>query len=130
PALARLGSGVGRILPAIRTAGAYPLTSRFRTGVTMAMIGLIMFALVVNAAINKNFSSVFLNEDTKGGFDVIDSVNGNNPIGDVNAALKAPGGPDVGRIRAAGEVRIALSTEAQVANRDHKTKNSEGKVDE
>jgi hypothetical protein len=43
PALAQLGSRMGRIVPAMKTAIAYPLTSRFRTGLTIAMIGLIMF---------------------------------------------------------------------------------------
>jgi putative ABC transport system permease protein len=91
------------------------------------MIGLIMFALVVNAAINKNFSSVFLNEDTKGGFDVLVRVNGNNPIPDIHSALGVQGGPNVDQIRAAGEVRVALSTEAEVQNKDRK-KNEDGKV--
>ena len=55
PAVGALGSRFGKIVPAVKTGVAYPLTSRFRTGMTMAMIGLIMFALVMNATINRNF---------------------------------------------------------------------------
>ncbi|MEJ5220930.1 MAG: FtsX-like permease family protein, partial [Tepidiforma sp.] len=79
PALASLGSRFGRIVPALKTAVAYPLTSRFRTGMTMAMIGLIMFSLVMMSTINTNFASLFLNDEAKGGFDVVGSVNENNP---------------------------------------------------
>ena len=71
PFIARIFSRYSRIIPALKTGVAYPLTSRFRTGMTMIMIGLIMFALVMNATINKNFSQIFLSEDTRGGFDVV-----------------------------------------------------------
>ena len=125
PAVGALGSRFGRIVPAVKTGVAYPLTSRFRTGMTMTMIGLIMFALVMNATINKNFSEVFLNKDTKGGFDVILQVNQNNRIDDLRAALAASGGggtakPDVAKIAAVGELRVAYPFEAEVENKDKK----------
>ncbi|MBA4180629.1 MAG: hypothetical protein C0506_08590 [Anaerolinea sp.] len=133
PAVGALGSRFGRIVPAVKTGVAYPLTSRFRTGMTMTMIGLIMFALVMNATINKNFAEVFLNEDTKGGFDVILQVNANNRIEDLRAALASgdSGGtarPDLAKIAAAGELRIAYPFEAEVENRDRKK--SDGEVKE
>lgn len=127
PLVARVGSRYGRIVPAIKTGVAYPLTSRFRTGMTMMMIGLIMFALIVQATLNSNFSALFLNSDTRGGFDVQVLVNGNNRIDDITTAA-ARSGADGNAIRAAGEVRIAYPFEAEVQNKDLKQHN--GKVEE
>jgi putative ABC transport system permease protein len=108
PAVARLGSGMGRILPAIKTAIAYPLTSRFRTGLTIAMIGLIMFVLSMQAAMNSNFEKAFAGDESRGGWDVRALVNANNVTGDFMGALATSDSPvDVERIRAVGEVRVA-----------------------
>jgi len=41
------GRRMGRIFPSIKTAIAYPLASKFRTGMTMAMIALVIFALTM-----------------------------------------------------------------------------------
>ena len=123
PAIARLGSRFGRIVPALKTGVAYPLTSRFRTGMTMAMIGLIMFSLVMMATINTNFAALFLNEDTKGGYDVVNEVNSNNPIDDIVQAI-GDSGADATRIEATGELRTVGLDEAQVENKD-KFKNDE-----
>ena len=117
PAIARLGSRFGRIVPAIKTGVAYPLTSRFRTGMTMLMIGLIMFSLVMMSTINSNFSQLFLNEDSKGGFDAMLLVNPNNPISDLQAQLEAAG-VDTAPITAVGELRVAYASETEIENRD------------
>ena len=117
PAIARLGSRFGRIVPALKTGVAYPLTSRFRTGMTMAMIGLIMFSLVMMATINQNFAALFLNDDTKGGYDEVVNVNSNNRIDDLRGAITAAGG-DVEPIESIGELRVATSVEAEVENKD------------
>lgn len=117
PAIAGLGSRFGRIVPALKTGVAYPLTARFRTGMTMAMIGLIMFSLVMMATINTNFAALFLNEDTKGGYDDVIAVNQNNQIQDLPAAVQAGGG-DFSPVQSFGEVRVASSTEAEVENKD------------
>ncbi len=128
PVVERLGSRFGRIMPAMKTAVAYPLTSRFRTGMTMAMIGLIMFALVVNSTLNSNFERVFLNDDARGGWDVQLLVNPNNPITDLPATISSAG-VDTGPITAIGENRIAYAFEAEVQNRD-RIENSDGEVKE
>lgn len=117
PAIASLGSRFGRVVPALKTGVAYPLTSRFRTGMTMAMIGLIMFSLVMMAAINTNFSALFLNSDTKGGYDAVIDVNPNNQIPDLKAAVENGGG-DFSKVKDFGEVRVADATEAEVGNKD------------
>jgi len=117
PMLAGLGARFGRIVPALKTGVAYPLTSRFRTGMTMAMIGLIMFSLVMMATMNKNFSALFLNEETKGGYQAVIDVNPNNQIADLKSAVEAGGG-NFDSVTAAGEVRVADATEAEVENKD------------
>jgi putative ABC transport system permease protein len=82
---------------------------------TMAMIGLIMFALVMISATNTNFAAIFLNDDTKGGFDVVVYTNPNNPITDIEAAAEQAG-VDTSVIEGTGEVRVAFSFESQVSN--------------
>lgn len=127
PAIARLGSRFGRIVPALKTGVAYPLTSRFRTGMTMAMIGLIMFSLVMMATINRNFAALFLNEDSKGGFDVVVAVNENNRLEGIREGLEAAG-VDTSPIVATGELRVAFAFEAEVENRDGFENGEDGEV--
>ncbi|MDA1010232.1 MAG: FtsX-like permease family protein [Chloroflexi bacterium] len=93
----------GGITPAIRTAIAYPLAAKFRTGMTLAMFTLVMFSLVVMATLNHNFTQLFLGENARGGFDVRVVLNQNNPIEDLDAALTS-GGFDVGSISAGGRM--------------------------
>lgn len=128
PVVEKLGSRFGRIMPAMKTAVAYPLTSRFRTGMTMAMIGLIMFALVVNSTLNSNFERIFLSEESRGGWDVQLMVNPNNPITGLRATV-AGAGVDTAPIAAVGENRIAYGWEAEVENRDG-FENDDGEVKE
>lgn len=126
PAIGALFSRFSRIVPAIKTGVAYPLTSRFRTGMTMLMIGLIMFSLVMMSTINSNFAQLFLNEDSKGGFDNVLAVNPNNPIDDLEATLAASG-VDTSPITGVGELRIAYTSETEIENRDG-FENSDGEV--
>ncbi len=126
PAIGALFSRFSRIVPAIKTGVAYPLTSRFRTGMTMLMIGLIMFSLVMMSTINSNFAQLFLNEDSKGGFDAVLAVNPNNPVTDLEATLEASG-VDTSPITAVGELRIAYASETEIENRDG-FRNSKGEV--
>jgi len=85
----RLGGRLGRILPALRIAVAYPLANKFRTGMTMVMISLVVFAVVVMSIMNTSFNNLFLRDDSRGGWDVVVTENPNNPMGDLKAALEA-----------------------------------------
>ncbi len=90
--LLRGSSGVFRsVTPAVRTAIAYPLASKFRTGMTLAMFGLVMFSLVVMATLNHNFSQLFLGDDATGGFNVTVTGNPTNRISDLAVALREAG---------------------------------------
>lgn len=111
--LARLGGVFGAILPAMKTAVAYPLANKFRTGMTLAMISLVIFALTMMSAMNLNFDRLFLDESARGGWDVVLDENPSNPIDDLPATLRAAGSsvPDTfraaGRVGATGESRVA-----------------------
>ncbi len=87
----RLLSPFSSLLPVVRIAIAYPMHSKFRTGLTIAMFALVLFMLV--------FMSVFVNilnqaiadeELTDGGnFDIEVAVSEANPIPNLRAAIKA-----------------------------------------
>ena len=118
PAVAAVGQRFGRIVPAVKTAVAYPLTSRIRTGMTVMMIGLIMFALIMFSTINENFVAIFLSDDAKGGFDTQVVVNSNNRVDDLVAALDERG-VDTEPIEAAAEVRVAFAFETEIEDPAH-----------
>jgi putative ABC transport system permease protein len=105
----RMGGRLGRILPAVRIAVAYPLANKFRTGMTMIMISLVVFAVVVMSIMNTSFGELFLRDDSRGGWDVVVQENPNNPIGNLEAALEqSPGSKvDISRFTAVGSVLIA-----------------------
>jgi ABC-type lipoprotein release transport system permease subunit len=87
----RLLSPFSSLLPVVRTAIAYPMYSKFRTGLTIAMFALVLFMLV--------FMSVFVNilnqavreeELTNGGdFGIEVTVSEVNPIPDLRAAIRS-----------------------------------------
>ncbi len=105
--LSRVGGRFGRILPAVRTAVAYPLTNKFRTGMTLAMISLIVFALVMMSTMNLNFDRLFLSDEARGGWDVLVQENPNNSLGgDLIAALQAHGSVDTSLFRALGRLSL------------------------
>ncbi|HUS81967.1 MAG TPA: FtsX-like permease family protein [Dehalococcoidia bacterium] len=104
--LALGGQRMGRIFPSIKTAVAYPLASKFRTGMTMAMIALVIFALTMMSIMNGNFDRVFLAEEARGGWDIRVQENPSNPIGDLRQALA---GSDVDPSKFEGVGRIAIA---------------------
>jgi|FLYL01.1.fsa_nt_gi putative ABC transport system permease protein len=105
-ALGRVGGLLGSILPALRTAIAYPMANRFRTGMTLAMISLVIFALTMMSTMNLNYDRLFLNDEARGGWDVQVVENANNPISDLRGALIAAGSPAADEIRASGRVLL------------------------
>ena len=111
--LSRLGGVFGPILPAMKTAVAYPLANKLRTGMTIAMISLVVFALTMMSSMNLNFDRLFLADTARGGWDVIVDENPNNPIDDLPAALAAAGSNAPDGFRAVG--RVSLDTTARVS---------------
>lgn len=97
--------GRGVLSPIIRTAVAYPMASRFRTGMTLAMFSLVIFTLSVVAFISEAFGATF--DDTRrasGGYDVAAGVSLSNPISDVGARIEASPNLDRGEFVAIGGV--------------------------
>lgn len=72
---------IQRITPILKTAIAYPMQNRFRTGMTLAMISLVVFTLAVMAVLVTSQNGIL--EDTprlSGGFDMIVSTNPLTPL--------------------------------------------------
>lgn len=116
--LSRVGGAFGPILPALRTAIAYPMANRFRTGMTLAMISLVVFALTMMSAMNLNYDKLFSADESRGGWDVQVVENPNNPIPSVQQALQENGSPVADDITREGTVEIAGDNSATEVSQD------------
>jgi putative ABC transport system permease protein len=88
------------LAPVLKMSMAYPLRSRFRTGVTLAMFMLVVFTLVVGAITTGSFVGAF--NDVRsygGGFDVRATASPAAPIGDMREALAAAPGVEPAEFR-------------------------------
>ena len=86
-----IGSRTGGQIAAIRLAVSYPAASKSRSGMTIAMFSLIVFSLVMTAAINENFSQAFFGTDANAGWQVRVDVPQTNPIDNFDKTLQASG---------------------------------------
>ncbi len=81
-------SGAGRLRPVMVTAVAYPMSARFRTGLTLAMFALVIFTLIVVSILTEAFGAT---EDNvaiaTGGWDVEGRLNATTPIGNIRQAI-------------------------------------------
>ena len=111
--VSRFGGLFGPILPAMKTAIAYPLTNRFRTGMTLAMISLVVFSLTMMSTMNYNFDKLFMADDARGGWDVIVEENPNNPILELSSRLAAEGSTAANEIRTTGRLSLTPASEAR-----------------
>ena len=79
------------ITPVLRLSIAYPLRSRFRTGITLAMFTLVVFTLVVGSVISGSFIRYFDDVDSfGGGWDIRAGAAAVSPIDDPVRALSRP----------------------------------------
>ncbi len=104
-----------RWLPAVKTAVAYPLASRGRTGMTIAMFSIVVFSLVMVKTINVNFLQLLLSNEATAGWDVKVTANSANPIDDLRARLV---GTDVNlaNIDAFGKVEAISDAKSLIRN--------------
>ncbi len=80
----------GRIRPVLVTAVAYPMSAKFRTGLTLAMFALVIFTLIVMSILTEAFGSTTGDSGTAtGGWDIQAEVNLNGPINDIRSAIDA-----------------------------------------
>jgi putative ABC transport system permease protein len=108
--------------PVLRTAVSYPMQSRFRTGMTLAMFSLVVFTIVTMSFINAAFGSIY--DDTSrlsGGFDIRADAGYTAPIPDMEKALKETRGVDEGDVAAVGGTSN-LPTEAKQRGTDREMK--------
>lgn len=108
--------------PILRAAVSYPLQSRLRTGMTLAMFSLVVFTIVTMSFIVAAFASI--SEDAKhisGGFDVRADVGYLASIYDMEEALKNAKEVNESDVTAVGSVS-GLSVQAKQLGTDRKPK--------
>jgi len=93
-----------RLGPALKMGVAYPLSNRFRTGMTIAMFSLIIFSLTTFSAVNANFAALLTGEDGDGGWDVVTTANEGTQVEDLRGTLQDAGAPVADDINATGSV--------------------------
>jgi putative ABC transport system permease protein len=102
-AVNRVSGRLRRIAPVMRMAAAYPLRSRMRTSMTLAMFTLVVFTLVVGTTISGSFISSFDDIDRySGGFDVRAVSTPLRPITDMESAIRSTEALDRGAVEAIG----------------------------
>ena len=123
--LGALGGALGRIrriAPIVRMSIAYPLKSRFRTGVTLAMFMLVTFTLVVGATTTGSFTNAFNNVRAYGGgFDVHATAPATAPMLDMAAAVHRS--PVLRPLISAVATRSSLPVKARQLGATHTAQN-------
>ena len=91
--LGALNVATGRfrqLRPVLVTAVAYPLSSKFRTGMTLAMFMLVIFTITIMSIMTESFSTQFIETRVAtGGWDIRGRVNPTTPVEDVRARIAA-----------------------------------------
>ncbi len=87
--LTTLTSRIGRLRPVLVTAVAYPMSARFRTGLTLAMFALVIFTMIVMSILTEAFSTTSADDaSVVGGWDISARINPTTPIDDFRAAIE------------------------------------------
>ena len=78
----------GKVRPVLVTAVAYPMSAKFRTGLTLTMFSLVIFTLTVMSVLTSVFGSQFTDAGTVyAGWELNGSLNFNTPIDDIRATI-------------------------------------------
>ena len=95
---------VGQLRPVMVTAVAYPLSTRFRTGLTLAMFSLVTFTVVVMSVIVDSFGNSITSDvdEVTGGWDIEGNLNSNTPVEDMRQAIVDEPELDIGDFEAIG----------------------------
>ena len=87
-ALTFLTARFGQLRPVLVTAVAYPMSSKARTGLTLAMFALVIFALTVMSVLSETFGTQFAETETiTGGWHIEANVNATTPVEDIRRAI-------------------------------------------
>ncbi len=83
----------GSLRPVVKMAIAYPMSARFRTGLTLAMFSLVIFTMMIFAILTNLGNAIEDEPDlVSGGFDIRSSIDLELPIDDVNEVIANSGG--------------------------------------
>lgn len=110
------GKAFSRWVPAVKMAVAYPLASKTKTGMTLAMFALIIFSLVVMGTINANFTNLFTSEEATGGWDVAVETSPANPVANLRDAVGSEA--DLSAVTAVGRVQAIAFGNNQIRRSD------------
>ena len=78
----------GKLRPVLVTAVAYPMSNKFRTGLTLAMFALVIFTLTVMSILSETFGTQFAETETiTGGWHIDARVNPRTPIEDIRRGI-------------------------------------------
>ena len=81
-------SRFGKLRPVIVTAVAYPMSNKFRTGLTLAMFSLVIFSLTVMSILSEIFGTQFADAETvTGGWHIEARVNAKTPMQDIRRSI-------------------------------------------
>ena len=87
-ALTFTAAPIGKLRPVLVTAVAYPMSAKFRTGLTLAMFALVIFTLMVMSVLTETFGTQFSDPETvTGGWDIEGAVNATTPIQDIRTSI-------------------------------------------
>lgn len=121
--ISRVLGGVGALTPVLKTAIAYPLNARFRTGMAMVMFAMIIATVVIMAlVIQATQTLIVMDEKESAGFEISTSntlLSIFNPLTDLEAQLPSltpdyPGLANVAVVGAVGEIEVQARTDANM----------------
>ena len=101
--LTTLTARIGSLRPVLVTAVAYPMSARFRTGLTLAMFALVIFTMIVMSILTEAFGTTAADDASViGGWDISARVNPTTPIDGLRQAIEEDPNLNVGDFKAIG----------------------------
>jgi putative ABC transport system permease protein len=89
----RMTGRFGSLRPVVKMAIAYPMSARFRTGLTLAMFSLVIFTMMIFAILTNLRAAIEDEPDlVSGGFDIRARIDPELPIENVKDVIAASGG--------------------------------------
>jgi putative ABC transport system permease protein len=88
-ALVIVAAKVPSAAPAVKMAIAYPLSNRFRTGMTIAMFSIVVFSLTVFSILLANIDAAFLGGDARGNLDIVGTAPSSEQVIDLQESASS-----------------------------------------
>lgn len=111
----------GKMRPVLVTAVAYPMSAKFRTGLTLAMFALVIFTLIVVSILTEAFSTTSDRVvSATGGWDIEGTIAPGTPITDIGQAIEDSPALSADSFRAVGGYTTIAFEARQVGAESHK----------